>query len=375
MDVRERMIRALAHKEGDVPDRVPIFVEGMMNRFKAKSQKEFGKELGLQDSLNYRKFGRNWKWSFYYKFDSCWLHASPVRMNPLFRKIGVKRIDGKNLYLSRWGHLHQLSNKVSTGLTSWYTSGYLNTKELWQEWIDAGYFDYSVSNSWIRKWEKRYPKFLDKGLVLVPVDTTFEKIREAFSFAKFAYFLRKERSFLEGLTKRIFKIGMEYVKGCSDAGFDIISIADDTAYKNRTMFNPKIFEELVAPHYKRMNDYLHKQGKLTFYHSDGFTEPFFPGLINAGFDGIQSLEPAAGMNLKHLKDTYGDHVTLIGNLDCSQLLPFGIQQDVISETKKCLEDAMEGGGYICGPTTDIIDSCNPLNIKAMVETVHKYGYY
>ncbi len=44
-----------------------------------------------------------------------------------------------------------------------------------------------------------------KGLVLVPVDTVFEKIREAFSFAKFAYFLRKERSFLEELTEEFLK--------------------------------------------------------------------------------------------------------------------------------------------------------------------------
>jgi len=81
------------------------------------------------------------------------------------------------------------------------------------------------------------------------------------------------------------------------------------------------------------------------------------------------------MDLKHLKDTYGDRVALIGNLDCSRLLPFGSRDEVISATKKCLDDAMPGGRYICGPTTDITDSCKPLNIKAMVETVHKYGEY
>ena len=81
------------------------------------------------------------------------------------------------------------------------------------------------------------------------------------------------------------------------------------------------------------------------------------------------------MDLKHLKETYGDQVTLIGNLDCSRLLPFGSTEDVEQATKKCLDDAMEGGGYICGPTTDIIDSCKPENIKTMVETVHKFGHY
>jgi uroporphyrinogen decarboxylase len=168
---------------------------------------------------------------------------------------------------------------------------------------------------------------------------------------------------------------MEFVKGVCDAGFEVITLADDTAYKNNVMYAPKIFEELVSPRYKELNDYLHKRGLLSFYHSDGFTEPFFPGLINGGFDGIQSLEPAAGMDLKHLKETWGDKVTLIGNLDCSRLLPFGTVEEVAQATRQCLNDAMAGGGYICGPTTDIIDSCKPENIKAMVETVHKYGIY
>ena len=374
MNVRERMIRALAHKEGELPDRVPIFVEGLMPYFKKKTIAEFRDDLSLKQRFQL-SIGKQWNWGLFYKFDSCWLHSTSIRMNPLLSKIGREKKNGQTQYLNRWGHLSQLTFNKSTGFMGWYVSGHLNTKELWQEWIDAGYFDYSVSNRWIRHWEKNYPKICNKGLVLVPVDTIFEKIREAFTFVKFAYFLRKERAFIEDLTQRIFKIGMEYVKGCCDAGFDIISIADDTAYKNRVMYNPKIFEELVAPRYKELINYLHRRGRLTFFHSDGYTEPYFPGLIEAGFDGIQSLEPAAGMDLKHLKDTYGDRVALIGNLDCSRLLPFGSRDEVISATKKCLDDAMPGGRYICGPTTDITDSCKPLNIKAMVETVHKYGEY
>jgi len=272
MNVRERMIRALAHKDGELPDRVPLFVEGLMPYFKRKSFKELGKEMSLLDHIHLRQIRKDWNWGSYYKFDSQWLHSTPIRMNPMLKKIGRIKSEGKNQYLSRWGHLSQITFNKTFGFTGWYVTGHLNTKELWQEWIDAGYFDYSISNSWIRKWEKNYPKIVDNGLVLVPVDVIFEKIREAFTFAKFAYFLRKERSFLDDLTRRIFKVGMDYVKGCCDAGFDIISIADDTAFKKNVMYNPKIFEELVAPRYKELVNYIHKRGRLTFYHSDGFLE-------------------------------------------------------------------------------------------------------
>ncbi len=322
-----------------------------------------------------KRRSRQWRYPLFYKFDSYWLHQTPVRMKSMTRIVTKVNMNAKKEKINRWGHIHTLTFNRDTGPAAGYSTGYLNTKELWQEWIDAGYFDFHVDNGWIRKWEKQYPKFLKKDLVLVPVDTFFEKVREAFTFGKFSYFLRKDRAFMEDLTRRIFKMGMAYAKGVCDAGFEIATIADDTAYKNRVMYSPKIFEELVVPHYKEMNDYFHKRGLLTFYHSDGYTEPYFPGLIKAGFDGIQSLEPAAGMDLKHLKENYGDQVALIGNLDCSRLLPFGTRDDVRKATQQCLKDAMDGGGYICGPTTDIIDSCKPGNIQQMVETVHQDGWY
>jgi hypothetical protein len=367
------MLRALEHKNGQLPDRVPTFVEGMMADFKRKCDDQYGEDL--DDDMIF-DLGANWAFTRFFKFDSQWLHSTPVNMKPL-KGIEPSTIElgDPNLRLNRWGHIATKTSGRSTGEAWGYSTGYLNTKEEWQKWIDAGYFDFDVSAEWIRMWEKDYPKFVEKDLILVPVDVIFEKIREAFDFGKFAYFLRKERAFMEEITRKIFKMGMAYVKGVCDAGFEIITIADDTAYKNRVMYSPKIFEELVAPRYKELNDYIHKRGLLSFYHSDGFTEPYFPGLIGAGFNGIQSLEPAAGMDLKHLKEVYGEKVSLIGNLDCSRLLPFGTMEEVAAATRQCLDDAMAGGGYICGPTTDIIDSCKPENIKTMVDTVHKYGVY
>ncbi|MHA1733503.1 MAG: uroporphyrinogen decarboxylase family protein [Promethearchaeota archaeon] len=369
-NARERMITAL-ERDG-LPDRVPTFVEGMMSDFQRKSDEVYGDEI---DDEHVLFVGGDWIWAKYYGFDAQWLHSSPVRMLPLNGIDPAKiELDEPNSRVGRFGGISQVVRR-DTGIVHAYQTGYLNTLELWEEWIDAGYFDYRVDEDWIRQWEKNYPVLVERDLVPVPVDTIFEKVREAFSFGKFAYFLRKHRDFMRRLTKEIFKVGMEFVKGVCDAGFDIITLADDTAYKNRVMYSPKIFEELVAPEYKRLNDYLHKRGLLSFYHSDGYTEPYFPGLIWAGFDGIQSLEPAAGMDLKHLKETYGDRVTLIGNLDCSRLLPFGTVEEVVAATRKCLDDAMAGGGYILGPSTDITDSCRPENVKAMVDTVKRYGVY
>jgi Uroporphyrinogen decarboxylase (URO-D) len=370
MNSRERMIRAL--ERNDLPDRVPIFIEGMMSEFQRNSDELYGDDIEEEDLII---INGDWTWTKYYKFDSQWLHSTPVRLKPL-NGIDPTKIDlgNPNRTVGRMGHISEKVRRENKTVGA-YQTGYLNTRELWQEWIDAGYFEYEIDNDWIRSWEKAYPKILEKDLILVPVDTFFEKIREAFTFGKFSYFLRKQKPFLKMLIEKMFKIGLEVVKGWCDAGFEIMTLADDTAYKNRVMYSPKLFEELIVPHYKVLNDYIHKQGGLSFYHSDGYTEPYFPGLIDSGFDGHQSLEPLAGMDLKHLKEEYGDRFTLLGNMDVSQSLCFFSQEEVAAATKKCLDDAMEGGGYIFSPATDIIDSCKPESIKTMVSTIQKYGVY
>ena len=362
MDNRDRIICAL---ELGQPDRVPSFIESMMNGFIQKSDAMYGDEIKDSDIV---LINGDWTWRKFYGFSGAWLHGSPIQMRDLSLNLEKINLPEETMRLTRWGHIHQERT---------YVTGYLNTEELWNEWIDAGYFDYTVSADWIRIWEKGYKEALEHDLLLIPVDTIWEKIREAFSFARLAYFLRKpqKRQFLKRLIDRMFDVQEEMVKGVLDAGFEVITLADDTAYKNRVMVNPEIWEELVVPGYTRLNNLIHKRGALSFWHSDGFTEPYFPGLIKSGFNGIQSLEPTAGMDLGHLKQTYGDQVCLIGNVDCSRVLPFATEDEIIEETLKCLRQAAEGGGYIFGPTTDIIDSANPRNVKVMMDTLEKYGAY
>jgi hypothetical protein len=206
------------------------------------------------------------------------------------------------VHVDRMGHVNRLSS-----LNSWkYQTGYLNDEDTWNEWIAAGYFEYQFNEAWVDSWTKEYPNTIEQGFVPVPVTTCFEPVREAFDFGKFSYFYRKKPAFLKKLAGLILKSLMDVAKGWCDAGFEIVTWADDCAYKGRVMFPPEVFQDIVEPIYKALNDYCHNRGVLTYFHSDGFTEPFFEGLIRSGFNGIQSLEPAAGMDLKHLKETWAD---------------------------------------------------------------------
>ncbi len=365
MNARDRVIVALEN-DGE-PDRVPSFVEGMMDEFKRNTMDKYEDAIGDDDVVLVN--GMDFTLYKLYKFDAVWLHSTPISWKPLVgldpNAVAIEN-GGK---VDRMGHINRLSSN-----NSWkYQTGYLDTENLWQEWIAAGYFDIKFNDDWVTGWTKGYKQMVDEYDVLpVPVTTCFEPIREAFSFGRFSHAYRKKPGFLKRLASLMAKNLLEVAKGWCDAGFEVVTWADDCAYKGRVMFPPSVLDDIIAPVYKSLNDYCHKRGVLTFFHSDGFTEPFFPGLIGSGFDGIQSLEPAAGMNLK---EAWGDKVTLIGNMDCSELLPFGTADQVATATRKCLDDAKVGGGYIFGPTTDITDSCKPENIKTMMDTFLKHAGY
>ncbi|GAI94950.1 unnamed protein product, partial [marine sediment metagenome] len=114
--------------------------------------------------------------------------------------------------------------------------------------------------------------------------------------------IRKNKSKIKHYIELRAKKLITAAKLNAETDLDIFFICDDSALKNTTMINPKYHREFIIPAYKQAIQVLRKAGKYVCFHSDGFTEPYFEGLIEAGFNGVQSLEPMAGMDLKFLKE-------------------------------------------------------------------------
>jgi len=59
----------------------------------------------------------------------------------------------------------------------------------------------------------------------------------------------------------------------------------------------------------------HGLGVPAFFHSDGNINAVLPHIFEAGFDGLQCIEPAAGMDLAAVQAQYGKRLCLMGNID------------------------------------------------------------
>lgn len=169
---------------------------------------------------------------------------------------------------------------------------------------------------------------------------------------------------------------LTFVKAQLEAGVDGIIGGNDWCFKSGPMFSPASFREFFVPHLKRIVELCHDYGVPYIKHLDGNTEKLLGLLVEeVGIDGHHPLEPAAGMDIAHMKQIYGDRITLIGNLDCGELLSNGTPREVAAKAREIISQVSPGGGHIFSSSNSIHDAVKLENLYAMLDTVKSYGTY
>ncbi len=74
------------------------------------------------------------------------------------------------------------------------------------------------------------------------------------------------------------------------------------------------------------------------------------------------------------KKLFGDRVSLMGNIPIT-MLQLGSTQDVENYCKRLIKEVGKDGGFILRCSTDYTQEAKPANVKAMIDTVKKYGKY
>ncbi|MGC9349883.1 MAG: uroporphyrinogen decarboxylase family protein [Anaerolineae bacterium] len=155
--------------------------------------------------------------------------------------------------------------------------------------------------------------------------------------------------------------------------FDAAFLSDDLGYQAAPLISPDLYRSLVYPHHKRLCDRFARDGLKTLLHSDGNVEPLIPHFIDAGFAGLHPLEAKAGLDVRELKDRYGEKLALIGNIDVRKLA--GTREEIEAEIKEKVTAAMVGGGYIYHSDHSVPNDVSFGNYAFAIELVKRYGAY
>jgi len=143
----------------------------------------------------------------------------------------------------------------------------------------------------------------------------------------------------------------------------------DIACKNKLLHSPQFLRKEFFPRLKKIQEAWHHYDIKCLFHSDGNIMEVLDDLIETGIDGLNPIEIVAGMDIKKIKEEYGNKIFLTGGIDMSQLLSLKTPEEV---KEKCIETIkICYPGYFIGSTTEIDNSVKLENIIAMYEIANQ----
>jgi len=178
------------------------------------------------------------------------------------------------------------------------------------------------------------------------------------------------KSFIEKVGKSCFGTAKLFIEG----GVEALFLNDDYADSHGPFMNSKLFKEFELPNVRRIIDFAKKKDVPVLKHSDGNLYPMLEDVIATGINGLHPIEPGA-MDLRDVKQRYGNRMSLLGNVDCRFVLPFGTEEVVRRDVRRCIDEAAIGGGFVLTSSNSIHANCKVENVYTMVDEARKYGKY
>ncbi len=157
-----------------------------------------------------------------------------------------------------------------------------------------------------------------------------------------------------------------------ELGVDQIGVGGDFA-GNSPLISPEAYRTFIVPEVRKCSRRVHEAGLWAVNASDGNLWPVIEDFLFAcEVDGYLEIDMHASMDLRRLKEAYGDRITFYGSLDCGNMLSFASPEDVRRHTTECLEAGMGHGGHILCASNAITASVPLENYLAVVNAYRSY---
>lgn len=340
MTKKERVLAAFKHQPVDRIPRGEMGIEGgFLENFMAQSHVEKPMSPLKQEVYVREQLG----------FDFVVIHEFP-------RKLLYYAEDGYPVYASPYGDVFKET-----------PHNFLMVKPALEDIEDAEEFeipDPAAATAYLLDFYKKNTDFF----LITQINGPVGSADWALGMEEYMCYCMTDLELMEKFTKKLVDYEISRAKLFLDRGAEAILVADDIAYNKGLLLPPSVMEVLAYPFYKRIISEIKAYRDVpVLLHTDGYMHDVIPRLIECGFDGLQSLQPSAGMDIRRVKREFGDRLTLMGNVDLNELLPFGTPADVEKEVKDLARTV--------GPEGYILSTCNILTDAVTVENARAmYGF-
>jgi uroporphyrinogen decarboxylase len=186
------------------------------------------------------------------------------------------------------------------------------------------------------------------------------------TFADFHVYPGEVERLLDALTDYY----VELVAAWGELGVDGLFLTDDWGTQATLMISPTMWKKFFFARYRRICDEAHRHGMHVVFHSCGNVAAIVGGLIDAGIDVLDPLQPEA-IDQAEIARQFGGKVAFCGGIS-DQKLAVLTPQETRDHVRRTIDTlgARCGNAYLVGPSNVLCPEVPLANIVALLEACH-----
>jgi uroporphyrinogen decarboxylase len=197
---------------------------------------------------------------------------------------------------------------------------------------------------WIERWtrpDRDYP-------LLLHVGSLYGRQREWFGLVRVSEIIYDDRPLFEEIVETSADIAIRVIdRICGESGVrpEAAAFWEDMCYKAGPLISPRIFDEVLVPHYRRIVDALHRYDvDVILVDCDGNIEKLMPLWLDVGVNCMFPVEVGTwGADPVAYRARYGRDLLIMGGFD-KRILARS-RREITAEVER-LAPTVEEGGFI-----------------------------
>ena len=243
-------------------------------------------------------------------------------------------------------------------------------------WPRVDWFDFS-------KMEAMCDKFTgyaisSPGIHVEGYHGVFHQLTYMFGMEKAMLYMAMNEEMIEEAIKHINKFLVDFYEKMLQAAngkIDFIFYKDDYGSQNSLLISRNMFLKYFAPTLKELIDLADSYGATLILHSCGSVIDLIPDFIEMGLKVLDPIQTSAkNMDIRVLKERFGDKLTFHGAIDTQVTLPRSSAAEIKEIVKETINVLGKGGGYFFSSSHRIQPDTPLENIIAMYETAINFRY-
>lgn len=237
------------------------------------------------------------------------------------------------------------TNEPTIEAVQHHVDGGVSDMDDYERFLPHLYPDHSAAIETMKPWAARQAN--GDAVVWITLEGYFWFPRTLMGFVKLMYAFIEQAELIHRMNEDLlrFNTGLldQIEKTCVPT---FMTIAEDMSFNNGPMIGEDLFEEFVAPYYRRMLARVKEMNMLTIVDTDGDVTMMVPWLEGVGVEGVLPLERQAGVDGMKLREQFPDFA-LVGHYD-KMVMPHG--EEAMRREFERLVPLMKTGGFI--PSVD-----------------------